>query len=185
MVRRLLRSMPSLEFSVSYATRAPRKGERDGREYHFVSVRRFREMIAAKDLAEWARVYGNYYGTSLTQIRRAQHAGRDILLDIDVQGHRKVKRRVRGAVSIFLLPPSFAELRRRLVRRHADAADVIRRRLEAAKEEIRRWPEYDYVVVNDDLRETTECVRAIVTAARFRQENQEARIRKICKTFGG
>lgn len=181
----MLRSMPGLEFSVSYATRAPRRGERDGREYHFVSVRRFREMIAAREFAEWARVYGNYYGTSLRQIRRARWAGRDILLDIDVQGHQKVKRRVRDAVSIFLLPPSFAELRRRLVRRHADAADVIRRRLAAAKEEIRHWREYDYVVVNDDLQETTERVRAIVTAAGFRQENQEVRIRKICKTFGG
>lgn len=185
MVRRLLRAMPGLEFSVSYATRAPRKGERDGRDYHFVSVPRFRGMIAAREFAEWARVYGNYYGTSLTQIEKARRGGRDVLLDIDVQGHRKLKRRLRDAVSVFLLPPSFAELRRRLVRRHADASGVIRRRLAAAKLEIRHWPEYDYVVVNDDLRETTERVRAIVTAARFRQESQEARIRKICKTFGG
>lgn len=184
-VRRLLRSMRGLEFSVSYATRVPRAREKDGRDYHFVSLARFKRMIAARDFVEWARVYGNYYGTSLRQIEAAQRAGRDILLDIDVQGHRKVRRRLADAVSIFLLPPSYGELRRRLIRRHSDAPDVIEKRLAAAREEIRHWPEYDYVVVNDDVRQATRSLRAILTAASLRQESQHTRIRKSCKTFGG
>ncbi|MGH9402568.1 MAG: guanylate kinase [Terriglobia bacterium] len=184
-VRRLLRSVRGLEFSVSYATRAQRPREKDGRDYHFVSLPRFKQMIAARDFVEWARVYGNYYGTSLRQIEAAQYAGRDILLDIDVQGHRKVRRRLPEAVSIFLLPPSYGELRRRLIRRHSDAQDAIEKRLAAAREEIRHWAEYDYVVVNDDVRQATRSLRTILAAAHLRQESQHARIRKICKTFGG
>ncbi|MGH9350782.1 MAG: guanylate kinase [Terriglobia bacterium] len=184
-VRRLLRSMRGLEFSVSYTTRAPRPREKDGRDYHFVSAARFKQMIAARDFVEWAEVHGNFYGTSRRQIEAAQEAGRDILLDIDVQCHRNVRRRLVDAISIFLLPPSYPELRRRLVRRHSDAPETIERRLAAARKEIRRWPEYDYVVVNDDVTQATRALRAILTAAGFRRECQQRRVRKICETFGG
>lgn len=177
--------MPGVEFSVSYTTRPPRPGEKEGRDYHFVAPARFRRMIAAKDFVEWAEVHGNFYGTSRRQIEAAQAAGRDILLDIDVQGHRKVRRRLKEAVSIFLLPPSFSELKRRLVRRHSDAPETIARRLAAAREEIIRWPEYDYVVVNDDVADATRALRAILTAARFRRPSLEVAATKICKTFGG
>ncbi|MDE3179269.1 MAG: guanylate kinase [Acidobacteriota bacterium] len=184
-VRRLLRAEPQLEFSVSYTTRPPRAHEKEGRDYHFVSVEKFKRMIAARDFAEWATIYGNYYGTSLRQIEAARRAGRDILLDIDVQGHRNVRRRIKDAVSIFLLPPSFRELRQRLILRHSDSPETIKRRLAAAREEIRRWPEYDYAVVNDDVSQAARALRTILAAARLRRENQEQRIRKICKTFGG
>jgi guanylate kinase len=177
--------MRGLEFSVSYTTRSPRLREKDGRDYHFVTLARFKQMVAARNFVEWARVYGNLYGTSLLQLEEAQRAGRDILLDIDVQGHRKVRRRLADAVSIFILPPSFQELRQRLLRRHSDAPEIIEMRLAAAREEIRHWREYDYVVVNDDVRQATQALRAILTAARLRRGNQQGRIRKICDTFGG
>ena len=177
--------MPRLAFSVSYTTRPPRPRERNGRDYHFVSLARFRQMIAAGDFVEWARVHGNYYGTSLRQIEAAGRAGRDILLDIDVQGHRKVRRKIKNAVGIFLLPPSFDELKRRLERRHSDAPQTIEMRLKAAREEIKHWREYDYVVMNDDVRRATHALRSIMEAARLRQASQREIIRKITTTFGG
>lgn len=142
-------------------------------------------MIAANDFVEWAKVHGNFYGTGRRQIEAAQRAGRDILLDIDVQGHRGVRRRLRDTLSVFLMPPSFSELRRRLVRRHSDALETIDRRLARAREEIGYWREYDYVVVNDDLAEATRALRAILAAARFRRENQQRIAEKICASFGG
>lgn len=184
-VRRLLQAEAGLEFSISYATRDPRRDERDGREYHFVSVQRFRQMIAKREFAEWARVYGHYYGTPLRQIESAERSGRDIVLDIDVQGHRKVRRRIPRAVSVFLLPPSYRELRQRLIRRHEDSPEAIRARLAAAKEEIKCWRQYDYVVVNDKLEVTVQWLRAIIAAAHLRCESQETVALKVVKTFGG
>ncbi|HLI35092.1 MAG TPA: guanylate kinase [Terriglobia bacterium] len=184
-VRRLLASTRGLEFSVSYTTRRPRPREREGRDYFFITVAHFKRMIAAHEFVEWAKVYGNYYGTPRRQLVEARQAGKDILLDIDVQGHRKVRRQLPEAISIFLLPPSFQELRRRLIRRHSDAPQTIEKRLAAAREEIRHWPEYDYIVVNDDVRQTTGALRSILAAARFRQTNQQEKIRQILKTFGG
>lgn len=184
-VRRLLRTTPGLEFSISCTTRAPRPREQEGRDYHFVSPARFKQMIAAKDFVEWAEVHGNFYGTARRQIEAAQLAGRNILLDIDVQGHRRVRRRMKDTLSVFLLPPSFSELRRRLVRRHSEALETIERRLARAREEIIYWREYDYVVVNDDLAEATRALRAILAAARFRRESQQRKAEEICASFGG
>ncbi|MGH9360007.1 MAG: guanylate kinase [Terriglobia bacterium] len=184
-VRHLLDAAPEVRFSVSYTTRPPRNGEKEGKDYVFVSPARFKRMIAADAFAEWAEVYGNYYGTPLRQLRTAERQGRDILLDIDVQGHRKVRRRVRDVVSVFLMPPSFRELERRLWRRHSDAPEVIAQRLIAAREEVQQWKEYDYIVVNDDVPHATRALSAILAAARLRRENQREKIGKILKTFGG
>jgi guanylate kinase len=184
-IRRLLASTRGLEFSVSYTTRRPRPREREGKDYFFIAVAQFKRMIAAHEFVEWAKVHGNYYGTPRRQMVEARQAGKDILLDIDVQGHRKVRRQLPEAISIFLLPPSFQELRRRLIRRHSDAPQTIEKRLAAAREEIRHWREYDYIVVNDDVRQTTGALRSILAAARFRQTNQQEKIRQILKTFGG
>jgi guanylate kinase len=178
-------AVPSLMFSVSYTTRPPRGGEKPGRDYFFVSRRRFRRMIASGQFVEWAEVFGQLYGTSKKQIRAAQKMGQDILLDIDVQGHRQVRRKLLEAVSVFVLPPSFRELERRLLHRHSDAPEVIARRLETARREIAHWPEYDYLVVNDRLRSATRALQAVVEAARKRREIQAVRVREICKTFGG
>jgi len=184
-VRRLLASTRGLKFSVSYTTRPARRDERNGRDYFFVTRVQFKRMVAAKEFVEWADVFGHLYGTSRQQLRAAQQAGKDILLDIDVQGHRQVRKRLPEAVSIFVLPPSFAELERRLRHRHSDTPEVIERRLNDARQEIRHWPEYDYLVVNDRLPQATQALRAAVEAARFRRQVQQERVQHICKTFGG
>jgi guanylate kinase len=185
LVKRLLASVRGLRFSVSHTTRARRAGERNGREYSFVSPARFKQMIAARAFAEWADVFGNFYGTSWKQLQAAQAAGKDVLLDIDVQGHQQVRRRLPEAVSVFVLPPSYRELERRLRRRHSDAPESIRMRLQEARKEMLRWREYDYLVVNDDLDRATRALCAVVEAARCRRQNQQARARQIQNTFGG
>jgi guanylate kinase len=185
LVQRLLARMPGLRFSISYTTRPPRRGEKHGRDYFFVSRRKFQRMVAARELVEWARVFGHFYGTSRRQLREAQDAGQDILLDIDVQGHRQVRRRLPEAVSIFVLPPSSRELERRLRQRHSDAPEVIARRLNDARKEIRHWPEYDYLVVNDRLTKAARALQAIVEAARLRREVQQGPAQEIARTFGG
>ena len=185
LVKRLLPSVPGLTFSVSHTTRPPRAGEKKGRDYFYVTRARFRRMIARREFVEWADVFGNLYGTSWHQVRAAERAGKDILLDIDVQGHRQIKKWLPESVSIFVLPPSFRELERRLRRRHLDAPDVIQKRLNAARKEIKHWPEYDYLVVNDRLPAAVQALRAVVWATRFRRLCQEERARKISKSFGG
>ena len=182
---RLLRRVPGLRFSVSHTTRRPRRGERNGREYFFTSRRAFERMAARGEFLEWAEVYGNLYGTSWRALRQAQGAGHDVLLDIDVQGHRQVKRQLPEAVGIFLLPPSFRELERRLRRRHSDAAEEIKRRLADARGEIRSWREYDFLIVNDKMSGTERALQAVVTAARSRRVIQQGRAREIVQTFGG
>jgi guanylate kinase len=185
LVKRLLAALPGLRFSVSCTTRPPRPGEKNARDYFFVTRERFQRMIAAEEFVEWADVFGHLYGTSRRQLRAAQEAGKDILLDIDVQGHRQVRKKLPEAVSIFVLPPSFRELARRLRARHSDTPGVIERRLRDARKEIRHWPEYDYLVVNDRLPQAVQALRAAVEAARVRRQTQQERARYICRTFGG
>lgn len=185
LVRRLRAAVPSLKFSVSHTTRPRRRGERHRRDYFFVTRPRFERMIAAGEFVEWADVFGQLYGTSWRELRKAQEAGQDVLLDIDVQGHRQVKRRLPEAVSVFLLPPSYRELERRLRNRHADAPEVIERRLKGARREITHWGDYDYLIVNDRLPDAATALQAVVEAARRRRSVQEKIALKICKTFGG
>lgn len=187
-IKRLLRSLPRLRFSVSHTTRPPRPGEKNGREYFFVSRAVFQRMLARGEFVEWAEVHGELYGTSWKSLRQAQAAGEDALLDIDVQGHRQVRRQLPEAVSIFLLPPSFVELERRLRRRQsgsaAPAAET-ERRLANARREIRHWREYDFLIVNDKIAAADRSLKAVVTAARSRRVIQQGRARDIVKTFGG
>lgn len=185
LIKRLMAVSPSLCFSVSYTTRPPRAAEKDGRDYFFVSRRVFEKMISRGEFVEWADVFGHLYGTSRKQLQAAQAAGRDILLDIDVQGHRQVRQCLPEAVSVFILPPSFPELSRRLRDRHSDGPEEIERRLRTAREEIAHWPEYDYLVVNDHLGNAAAALRAIVRAARFRRLSQASRVKKIIGDFGG
>ena len=185
LVKRLIAAVPGVCFSVSYTTRPPRTTEKHGRDYFFVSQKVFERMVTRGEFVEWANVYGHLYGTAYKQLQAAQKAGQDILLDIDVQGHQQVRRRLAEAVSVFILPPSYQELARRLRSRHSDAAEEIERRLQTARQEIAHWDEYDYVVVNDHLENATQALRAIVRAARFRRANQAARSEKIVGTFGG
>ena len=136
-VKRMVASVAGLGFAVSHTTRPPRSGEQNGREYFFTSAARFKRMVAAGDFVEWAKVYGHLYGTTWKQLHHALEGGKDVVLDIDVQGHAQVRRRLPEALSIFLLPPSFPELARRLSRRHSDPAEVIASRLAMARKEMR------------------------------------------------
>jgi guanylate kinase len=185
LVKGLMARVPGLVFSVSCTTRPKRAGERNGREYFFVSKRTFMQRVAAGEFVEWADVHGQLYGTTRGQIRKAQAAGKDVLLDIDVQGHRQVRRKLPDAVSVFLLPPSYRELERRLRRRHSDSPEVIGRRLRNAHKEIKRWKEYDYLIVNDRVPGALRRLCAVVEAARARRQVQQDSAQKILKTFGG
>jgi guanylate kinase len=185
LVRHLMASVPTLTFSISHTTRLPRPGEKNGRDYFFVSPGRFERMAAAGDFIEWAEVFGNLYGTSWKQLRASQERGADVLLDIDVQGHRQVRRCLPEALSVFVLPPSFQVLERRLRNRRSEAPEAIEKRLTTARKEIASWPEYDYLVVNNRLSRATQDLRAVVLTARLRRQNQEEHAQEISKTFGG
>jgi len=185
LIKRLMAASKDLRFSISYTTRAARAHEKHGRDYFFVSPQVFRRMIRGSEFVEWADVHGHLYGTAHKQLQAAQDAGQDILLDIDVQGHEQVRQRLPEAVSVFILPPSFSELSRRLHDRHSDAPEEIERRLHAARQEIAHWVEYDFLVVNDYLRDATQALRTIVRAARFRRLSQAGHVQKIMGTFGG
>jgi guanylate kinase len=171
---RLLRDEePSLTLSVSVTTRKRRPSEVEGVHYRFIDVAEFMDMKDRGDLLEWAEVHGNYYGSPRREIDRALASGKDILFDIDYQGAMQVRQKAPDdVVSIFILPPSIPELRRRLERRAEDAAEVIERRLAAAKVEIDRWRDYDYVLVNDDLDRTFARLRAILSAERLKRDRQ-------------
>ena len=159
-----------LTLSVSVTTRARRSSEADGVHYNFITRRAFDGLRAADDLLESAEVHGNFYGTPAAPVEGVLAQGRDMLFDIDFQGTRQLRARApHDTVTIFILPPSMKELRARLERRAEDAGDVIARRLENAKEEIRRWVDYDYVVVNDDLERTFKQVVAVLTAERLKR----------------
>ncbi len=175
LVRGLLARDPQVQLSISYATRAPRPGEQNGREYHFVDVPTFRALRDRGEFLEWAEVHGNYYATSKVWIREQIAAGRDILLEIDWQGAQQVRKVFPAAVGVFILPPSFDELENRLRGRGTDSDDVINRRLLAARGEMRHVAEFDYVIINNELQVALDDLVAVVRAARLRYPNQHAR----------
>jgi guanylate kinase len=183
LVSRLLQKVPGLMFSVSYTTRKPRGAEVDGQNYHYVSRCEFEAMLARDEFLEHAEVFGNYYGTHRTYLDRAQAEGQDLVLDIDVQGERQLKRKIPEAVSVFILAPSRQILEQRLRARGEDRDDVIDRRLREAAEEIREYDNYDYVLINRDLAESDRTLSAIVLAERVRRTRIEERIRPILETF--
>src|SRR5215510_2985345 len=176
LVDQLRQFVPNLDFSISYTTRAPRGSEQDGREYYFVSRHDFEDMIRHGEFLEYAEVFGNYYGTARTVLEEADQRGHDLLLDIDVQGERLVKQKIPDAVSIFVLPPSRAELESRLRKRSISenmfSEEVIRRRLETARKEIENYPFYDYILVNDRLEQSVDRLQAIVLAERLKRSGK-------------
>lgn len=173
-IAELLSQRDNIYFSVSYTTRQPRVGEQDGVNYNFVDRAEFERMIAAGELLEHAEYVGNYYGTSLKVIREKLDQGVDVLLDIEVQGAAKVRARCPGALFIFIIPPSFEELSRRLHRRGTDGEDVIAGRLEKARVEFREIPNYDYLVINDKVSGAVAEIEAVLTAAECRVENRKS-----------
>jgi len=166
--RELLDIFPELRHSVSFATRTPRIGEVEGKDYHFVSREEFLRMIEAGEFAEWAEVHGNLYGTSLKTLQQSSEEGIDLILDIDCQGAAQLKEKQVAGVNIFILPPSYGELRRRLEGRESDSPDVIAKRLSNAADEIKQAGWYDYIVVNDDISRAVEDLKSIIIAERHR-----------------
>ncbi len=183
LVKRLLRDVDGLLFSISYTTRALRGHERPGESYHFISREEFEARIGRDEFLEWAQVFGNYYGTHRSVLDQARAEGRDLVLDIDVQGARQLKFKVPDAVTIFVLAPSREELEERLRARSEDAEEVIQRRLREAAREIRDYTAYDYVLVNEDLEESADTLASIVKAERVRRARMEGRIKPILATF--
>lgn len=179
LVNALLASNQQIDLSVSYTTRAPRPGEVEGREYHFVSRESFMNMAKRGDFLESAEVYGNLYGTSQSWIAAETSSGRDILLEIDWQGAHQVRRKFPDCVSIFILPPSMQALETRLKARGQDSAGVIALRLHAAQEDIAHVIEFDYVIINDKLDEALQQLNAIVVAAGLRRDRQMARQKNL------
>ena len=168
-----LRAAPALSMSVSVTTRERRPSEIEGTHYHFITPKQFDRLRADNDLLEWAEVHGNFYGTPLTPVQEAMGEGRDMLFDIDWQGALQMFDAARAdIVSIFILPPSMSELRNRLERRAEDSADVIERRLENSRTEMKHWSEYDYIIINDDLNKAFAEVQAILTAERLRKDRR-------------
>jgi len=182
-VGRLLQRDRRLRFSVSYTTRSPRGVEREGEEYYFVSREQFEARLARGEFLEHAEVFGNYYGTHISEIDRARAEGKDLVLDIDVQGERQLKDRIPEAVSIFILAPSREDLERRLRARSTDSGEVIVRRLREAALEIGRYAQYDYVLINHEVDESVDTLGAIVRAERVRRIRMEPEIQQILGTF--
>lgn len=160
--------VPDLAYSISFTTRAPRPGEVNGRDFHFVDADRFRRLREEGAFAEWAAVHDNLYATSATALEAALAGGRDVLLDIDTQGADQLRARYAEAVLVFVVAPSLADLEQRLHERKSDAEGEIARRLRRAREEIAMWRQYHYLIVNRDLKEAVEQLAAIVVAERSR-----------------
>ncbi len=181
-IHHVLRDLRNVRFSVSHTTRPRRPSEQDGRDYHFIGKPEFERMVAKRQFVEWAVVHGHYYGTSKKEIAAKGAAG-DLVLDIDVQGARQIKARPSRAVFVFVLPPKFDVLRRRLKDRGEDNAEVIERRLRNAKREIRHYADFDYVVINDKLDRAVLELESIILGSRCRTELRMAEIAPILKSF--
>ncbi len=175
LLRQLVPDDQRLVMSVSHATRAMRAGEEDGVHYHFVSVERFEQLVGEGAFLEHARVFDNYYGTAEVAVRRQLDEGLDVVLEIDWQGARQVRERFADSVSIFVAPPSIEALRTRLAGRGQDSVEVVERRMRDARSELSHYPEYDYLVINDDFDTALGELRAIVTAERLRGPHQAVR----------
>jgi guanylate kinase len=206
LTNRLLSLVPDLQFSISYTTREPRGSEENGREYFFVTSKEFERMIADGEFLEYANVFGNYYGTAKRFLEEATAKGKDLILDIDVQGAEQVKQKMPEARSIFILPPSRTVLETRLTNRsqaeHVTSDKVVRRRLEEAAREIEKYPKYDYILVNDQLDKSEDQLKSIVLAERSKRlkvpisdeilakanaslrKNMRSRAQQIFESFG-
>jgi guanylate kinase len=171
--RRLLEADPLISMSVSVTTRTPRPGEIDGKDYHFISKEQFEAMISRRELLEWANVFGNLYGTPRKPVETALDQGRDVLFDIDWQGTQQLSQAMpEDLVRLFILPPAPDALRQRLIKRAQDSSSVIAKRMAEAAREISHWPEYDYVIVNDEIERAHNQVMAILTAERLKRRRQ-------------
>ena len=183
LIDRVLKEVPNLSYSVSFTTRSPRNGEQDGREYFFITPDKFEQMVAANEFLEWAHVHSKRYGTSRQQVFREISEGRDIILEVDVQGAASVRQLIDDAVSIFILPPSFEVLKQRLLARGTDSPEELDLRLRNAPRELEHYSAFQYLIVNDDADQAAGQLRAIVHAERARLSRQQSRIKKVVEGF--
>ena len=182
LANRMLVELENVAFSVSYTTRKKRNTEIEGKDYYFISTDRFERMIRDGKFVEWAMVHGNHYGTSKSELEK-KVAGGDLLLDIDVQGAEQIKGKHKEATFVFILPPLFPELRKRLEKRGQDSLPIIRKRLEVAREEIKHYQEFDYIVINDELDKAVEELKSVILSQRYRRESRDKEIIPILQSF--
>ncbi|HEX8247526.1 MAG TPA: guanylate kinase [Pyrinomonadaceae bacterium] len=183
LIREVLRSVPKVGYSVSFTTRRQRAGEEHGKHYYFVSREEFEKKVTEGDFLEWANVHGNLYGTSKAQVESELNLGRDIILEIDVQGAEIVKNLVPEAIGVFILPPSFEVLRERLTARQTESPADLQIRLRNSKREVGRWQDFDYVIINDEVNRASTDLQSVFLAERLKRGRQSENIEKIIKTF--
>lgn len=181
----VLAAVPNLVFSVSYTTREPRKNERDGAEYYFVTPEEFERLVRSGEFLEWAVVYDHYYGTSSRFVDAALASGRDVLLDVDVQGARAIREKRPDAITVFIMPPSYAVLRERLERRALDKHYVIEQRLRIACREVTHFRDYHYLIVNQEIERSAEELKAVILASRCRMSMRREWAESVVSSFGG
>ncbi len=177
----LFRTNPNLSFSISSITRDMRPGEREGEKYHFISREEFEEMIRQDKLLEHNTFVGNYYGTPREPVETAIEEGRDIIIEVDVNGAAQIREKLPEAVSIFIMPPSFSELKRRLVGRGTESEDVINKRMASALNEIKRSVEYDYIIVNDSITAAADDIMSVISSSRLMTDRQINIINEVLK----
>ena len=183
LIRRVLDTVPNLSYSVSYTTRTPRNGEVHGREYFFVNRETFEAMVRANEFLEWALVHGNLYGTARQQVALETAAGTDIILEVDVQGAASIRNLTMDTVSVFILPPSYEILRRRLVARGTDSPEQLALRMKNAPEELRQYSSFDYVIINDDVERAAHQLASIIYSERARSERQGPIVQEVIESF--
>lgn len=183
LIKEILKNVPNIGYSVSYTTRPMREGEEDGRHYFFVSQEKFKELIDAGEFLEYATVHGNFYGTLIRQITSEIALGRDIILEIDVQGAESIRRKMPEAVSIFILPPTFDVLKARLTARATEKQNDLALRLRNSFAEVQRFSEFEYVVINDSVERASVDLERIILAERLRRVRQTDSIRAILGSF--
>lgn len=179
LVKQLINDTPQLIVSVSHTTRAMRPGEQDGVDYYFVSVEQFTDMVSNNAFLEHAQVFDNYYGTAQASVEAALDKGLDVILEIDWQGAQQVRERISHCKSIFILPPSIAVLQQRLLNRGQDNRAIIERRMRDAVNEMQHYPEFDYLIVNDDFVSALDELKCIITASRLMQSQQQLRLEPL------
>ncbi len=183
LVQRLLKTVPNLAFSISYTTRPPRASEKPGEDYIFISRKEFEERLARGEFLEHAEVFGNYYGTNREAFEAATREGKDLVLDIDIQGARQLRTAIPQAITIFVLPPSKQVMEQRLRSRSQDTEEVIERRLHGAAVEVKNYTHYDFVIINRDIEEASAQLVNIVEAERSRRTRMEEEVRPILESF--
>jgi guanylate kinase len=183
LIREILKTVPRIGYSVSYSTRAMRPGEQNGKDYFFVSKEEFLDLIGQGEFLEYAEVHGNFYGTSVKQVNQQINAGNDVILEIDVQGAEIILEKMPEAVSIFILPPSFQVLRDRLTARNTETADDLALRLKNSFDEVNAYLNFEYIVINDEIKRATNDLQTIILAERLKRNRQTGVIRGILDSF--